>query len=213
MSHNSRPGNSSLSSPSRVGFPEQTPFFVVILYIFLFAILGAQISDAHKVHSRFGLAFTGIVQLVCSAVMSFSVLVLLGWNGWGSSLQEPALPTYILPFVIVVVGVENMSTLVCGFLYPSSVAKPSGSDKSCIFDTFHLLCACANRPGSEQSRHQDCAELFNRPRLPWGYLALHQCSARSRVLPLRCGSHHYRLVHAAYLFSHSEFHWRLRSDD
>jgi len=78
----------------------------------LVGILGAQISNAHKVHSQLGLAITGIVQLCCSSVMSFSILVFLGWNGWGSSLQEPTLPTYILPFVVVVVGVENMSTLV-----------------------------------------------------------------------------------------------------
>jgi hypothetical protein len=83
----------------------------------LFSILGAQLSDATKVHSRFGLAFTGIVQLCCSAVMSFSVLALLGWNGWGwgravSQSHQASLPSYILPFVIVVVGAENMSTLV-----------------------------------------------------------------------------------------------------
>ena len=66
-------------------------------------------------HSRFGLAFTGIVQLCCSAVMSFSVLALLGWNGWGwGAGNETTLPTYVLPFVIVVVGAENMSTLVSG---------------------------------------------------------------------------------------------------
>jgi hypothetical protein len=45
--------------------------------------------------------------------MSFSVCALLGWNGWGYSQAEPVIPTYMLPFVIVVVGVENMSSLVC----------------------------------------------------------------------------------------------------
>ncbi|WWD16532.1 hypothetical protein CI109_100959 [Kwoniella shandongensis] len=69
------------------------------------------LSNASKVHSRFGLAFTGVVQLCCSSVMSFSVLALLGWNGWGASHSESSLPTYVLPFVIVVVGAENMSTL------------------------------------------------------------------------------------------------------
>lgn len=84
----------------------------MILYILLFVILSLQISDATKVHSRFGLAFTGIIQLICSSVMSFSVLSLLGWNGWGMSAGQTTLPTYVLPFVIVVVGVENMSTLI-----------------------------------------------------------------------------------------------------
>lgn len=90
-----------------------TPKSVLFLYLVLFSILGHQLSGATKVHSRFGLAFTGIVQLCCSAVMSFSVLALLGWNGWGwGAGNETTLPTYVLPFVIVVVGAENMSTLV-----------------------------------------------------------------------------------------------------
>lgn len=91
----------------------KTPKSVLFLYLVLFVVLGAQLSNATKVHSRFGLAFTGIVQLCCSAVMSFSVLALLGWNGWGwNSGVETSLPTYVLPFVIVVVGAENMSALV-----------------------------------------------------------------------------------------------------
>lgn len=88
------------------------PNAVLLLYFILVGILLAQLSNATKVHSRFGLAFTGVVQLICSAVMSFSVVALLGWNGWGSSQDETTLPSYVLPFVIVVVGVENMSTLV-----------------------------------------------------------------------------------------------------
>ncbi|WWC87874.1 uncharacterized protein L201_002772 [Kwoniella dendrophila CBS 6074] len=87
------------------------PKIVLFLYLVLFTTLGAQLSNASKVHSRFGLAFTGVVQLCCSTVMSFSVLALLGWNGWGASLKQSSLPTYVLPFVIVVVGAENMSTL------------------------------------------------------------------------------------------------------
>lgn len=95
----------------------KTPKSVLFLYLVLFTILGSQLSNATKVHSRFGLAFTGIVQLCCSAVMSFSVLALLGWNGWGwNSGVETSLPTYVLPFVVVVVGAENMSTLVSPIL-------------------------------------------------------------------------------------------------
>lgn len=89
-----------------------TPTIIYILYLLLFSVLGHQLSNASKVHSRFGLAFTGIVQLCCSTVMSFSILALFGWNGWGVSTGVTTLPTYILPFVIVVVGAENMSTLV-----------------------------------------------------------------------------------------------------
>ncbi|WVQ93411.1 hypothetical protein IAU59_000481 [Kwoniella sp. CBS 9459] len=87
------------------------PKLVLFLYVVLFTTLIAQLSNASKVHSRFGLAFTGVVQLCCSSVMSFSVLALLGWNGWLSHSSQSSLPTYVLPFVIVVVGAENMSTL------------------------------------------------------------------------------------------------------
>ncbi|WVQ79132.1 hypothetical protein IAT38_001227 [Cryptococcus sp. DSM 104549] len=95
-------------SPETISSP---PTLICILYVVLFATLIIQLSNASKAHSRFGLAFTGVVQLCCSAVMSISVLALLGWNGWGVSTSESSLPTYLLPFVIVVVGAENMSTL------------------------------------------------------------------------------------------------------
>ncbi|CAK9781221.1 hypothetical protein CC85DRAFT_331531 [Cutaneotrichosporon oleaginosum] len=91
--------------------PLKPPFYVYALYCIFLVVLLAQLSNASKVHSRFGLAFTGVVQLCCSAVMSFSVLALLGWNGWGWSKGKTVLPTYMLPFVVIIVGVENMSTL------------------------------------------------------------------------------------------------------
>ncbi|ODO04643.1 hypothetical protein I350_05252 [Cryptococcus amylolentus CBS 6273] len=99
----------SASTPAMI--PSSPPTIIIILYFVLFTTLIVQLSNASKVHSRFGLAFTGVVQLCCSSVMSFSVLALLGWNGWGASRGESSLPAYILPFVIVVVGAENMSTL------------------------------------------------------------------------------------------------------
>lgn len=102
-----------MASPhSSNGLSPSPPRIILFLYFVLFTTLIAQLSNASKVHSRFGLAFTGVVQLCCSSVMSFSVLALLGWNGWGASRSQSTLPTYVLPFVIVVVGVDNMSTLV-----------------------------------------------------------------------------------------------------
>lgn len=91
-----------MSKPPRIAY---------LLYFVLLGTLLAQLSNASKVHSRFGLAFTGVVQLCCSAVMSFSILALLGWNGWGWSKGQTVLPTYTLPFVVIIVGAENMSTL------------------------------------------------------------------------------------------------------
>lgn len=95
----------------------KTPRIVFVLYaLLLFGLLYQLSRNATKVHSPIGLAFTGIVQLCCSALMSSGVLAVLGWNdlswkGWGWSKGQTVLPTYVLPFVIVVVGVENMSVL------------------------------------------------------------------------------------------------------
>jgi hypothetical protein len=82
----------------------------------MFIILVSQVNFATRVHSKFGLAITGIVQLCCSAIMSLSVLALIGWNGWGWSSLPSSVPAWVLPMVIVIVGVENMSTLVSLFI-------------------------------------------------------------------------------------------------
>jgi hypothetical protein len=90
--------------------------YFIIGYIAMFIILVSQVNFATRVHSKFGLAITGIVQLCCSAIMSLSVLALIGWNGWGWSSLPSSVPAWVLPMVIVIVGVENMSTLVSLFL-------------------------------------------------------------------------------------------------
>ena len=86
--------------------------YFIIGYMAMFIILVSQVNFATRVHSKFGLAITGIVQLCCSAIMSLSVLALIGWNGWGWSSLPSSVPAWVLPMVIVIVGVENMSTLV-----------------------------------------------------------------------------------------------------
>lgn len=83
-------------------------FYAVVICYFLVLL-----SRATHVHSRFGLAFTGIIELGTSSIMAFSVMTLLGF---GTSSQdavegETAVPYYILPFVILLVGVENMSAV------------------------------------------------------------------------------------------------------
>jgi hypothetical protein len=93
------------------------PIPIIGLFVVLIAWLLWLLARATNVHSRFGLAFTGVVELTCSSVMSYSVLTLLEaagitWRSDLSSSTEPRVPWYILPFVIVVVGVENMSALV-----------------------------------------------------------------------------------------------------
>lgn len=53
--------------------------------------------------------------------MSLSVLALIGWNGWGWSSLPSSVPAWVLPMVIVIVGVENMSTLVSYTMLPRKV--------------------------------------------------------------------------------------------
>lgn len=90
--------------------------YFIIGYMAMFLILLFQVNFATRVHSKFGLAVTGIVQLCCSAIMSLSVLALIGWNGWGWSSLPSSVPAWVLPMVIVIVGVENMSTLVSSLM-------------------------------------------------------------------------------------------------
>lgn len=69
----------------------------MILLSFIFRGL----VQMRRLHSRFGIAFTGSVQLVLDLIMSLSVCALLG-------IRLTAVPWSILPFIIVVVGSESM---------------------------------------------------------------------------------------------------------
>ena len=93
---------------------EEIPTAIIVLYTMLLAYLLVLLSRATNVHSRFGLAFTGVVELACSSIMSFSVMALLGFSDRrdGNRNGEANVPYYILPFVILIVGVENMSAIV-----------------------------------------------------------------------------------------------------
>lgn len=87
------------------------PLYAAVILYFLFLL-----SRASAMHSRFGIAFTGVIQVLCSAVMSFSVMAFLGF-GWGDAGNrnangETVVPYYLMPLVILIVGVENMATLV-----------------------------------------------------------------------------------------------------
>lgn len=110
--------NTTRAPISTLGSTEaaSTPNLILALYAILILTLLRQLSNATKVHSRFGLAFTGVVELTCSTIMSFSVLGLLGWADNGDQ-EGRGLPVYMMPFVIVVVGVENMSTLVSSRIF------------------------------------------------------------------------------------------------
>ena len=70
-------------------------YFALILYIF------RGLVQMRRLHSRFGIAFTGSAQLIIDMIMSLSLCALLG-------IQLNAVPWALLPFVIVVVGSESM---------------------------------------------------------------------------------------------------------
>ncbi|GHJ85237.1 hypothetical protein NliqN6_1639 [Naganishia liquefaciens] len=91
------------------------PSYIFLLYAAVILYFLFLLSRASAMHSRFGIAFTGVIQVLCSAVMSFSVMAFLGF-GWGDTATrnahgETVVPYYLMPLVILIVGVENMATL------------------------------------------------------------------------------------------------------
>lgn len=70
-------------------------------YMTLLLFIFRGLVQMRRLHSRFGIAFTGSVQLLLDLIMSLSVCALLG-------IRLTAVPWSILPFIIVVVGSESM---------------------------------------------------------------------------------------------------------
>ena len=57
------------------------------------------------VHSRIGLAFTGIVEIVVSTITSVSVCALVGF-------RATMVPWELFPIIVLFIGVENMGSIV-----------------------------------------------------------------------------------------------------
>ena len=57
------------------------------------------------VHSRIGLAFTGLVEIAVSTITSVSVCALVGF-------RVTMVPRELFPIILVFIGVENMSSIV-----------------------------------------------------------------------------------------------------
>lgn len=80
------------------------PYIFGVAYALFIIYVSVSVSRLNEVHSRFGLAITGIAQLCVSTIMSISLLELCDW-------RLRLVPWTVVPFVIVVVGVENMLTI------------------------------------------------------------------------------------------------------
>lgn len=168
--------------------------FIGLIYLAMVAFAGWQVSFATRVHSRIGLAVTGIVQVLISAVMSLSVLALIGWNGWGWSTMPSSVPLWSLPMVVVVVGVENMSHLV-----RIMSSSPLTVDTCGLLDSLSLLRSGAHRSRPQQSRHSHSLYLFDEHPVACPHLALSGRHICPGVLRVRDCRQYNGLVHATYL--------------
>ncbi|TDL27651.1 hypothetical protein BD410DRAFT_782783 [Rickenella mellea] len=79
--------------------------FLYLSYIIFFVYFSGSMSRMNTVHSRAGLCFTGLVEILCSTITSLSVCAIGG-------LRITMVPWGILPIVLVFVGAENMFRLI-----------------------------------------------------------------------------------------------------
>ncbi len=211
------PNNFPTFSPAAIPLP------IIFLYFLLMAYIMFCLSNAHQAHSRFGLAFTGIIELGCSTVMSFSVMILFGWGGerWNQVAEMDALngrgvagvPWYLLPFVVVIVGAENMSAVVSHDkeIYPSpqsyklgpwsrpSLTRYPSTDRSGIFHPSHILRSRSAWRSARKSRQIPFRDICaghhrSHPHPIDGLPSTRQRSLHIRLRPDLC-----RLVDVAYL--------------
>ncbi|KAG8882560.1 hypothetical protein FRB98_003601 [Tulasnella sp. 332] len=78
---------------------------IYLCYIVIFTYFSGALRRIDTVHSRFGLAFTGLVEIIASTVTSVSVCALGGF-------RVTMVPWAILPVMIVFIGAEDMFILI-----------------------------------------------------------------------------------------------------
>ncbi|WFD27866.1 hypothetical protein MNAN1_002874 [Malassezia nana] len=98
-----QPGSTMLEfQPQSVTKRPKLHFQVVLIgYLLLLLFIFRELVQMRRLHTRFGMAFTGSVQLCIDLIMSLSLCALLG-------IRLTAVPWSILPFIIVLVGGETM---------------------------------------------------------------------------------------------------------
>ncbi|KAF9068353.1 sterol regulatory element binding protein cleavage-activating protein [Rhodocollybia butyracea] len=79
--------------------------FLYLSYAIFFVYVFWSMRQMKSVHSRVGIAFTALVEIVVSTITSLSVCALVGF-------KVTMVPWELLPIVIVFVGAENMFNLV-----------------------------------------------------------------------------------------------------
>ncbi|OCH89079.1 sterol regulatory element binding protein cleavage-activating protein [Obba rivulosa] len=79
--------------------------FSYIAYTAFFVYCFRSMRRMKMVHSRIGLAFTGLVEIVVSTLTSMSVCALVGF-------RVTMVPWELLPIVVLFIGVENMFNIV-----------------------------------------------------------------------------------------------------
>ncbi|KZT70191.1 hypothetical protein DAEQUDRAFT_668275 [Daedalea quercina L-15889] len=92
----------SLTTKSRFTFLST---FCYTAYLVFVVYCVRSMRNMKTVHSRFGLALTGLVELVVSTITSLSVCALVGF-------KMTMVPWYLFPIIVMFIGVENMFHIV-----------------------------------------------------------------------------------------------------
>ncbi|KAI0059046.1 hypothetical protein BV25DRAFT_1860933 [Artomyces pyxidatus] len=90
--------------------------FIYLAYTAFAIMFGRGVRNALPVHNGVGLVFTGAIEVVVSTITSLSVCALVGF-------RVTMIPWGIFPLVILVIGAENMFTLVEAVV-KTSIALP-----------------------------------------------------------------------------------------
>lgn len=98
-------------------------------YVVIFVYFSGSLRRIDTLHDRFGMAFTGIVEIIMSTLCSISVCEIIGFQlnmvpPYVHKICKTAVSTEpvglydseILPVIIVFVGAENMFTMVSPML-------------------------------------------------------------------------------------------------
>ncbi|KAF9234035.1 sterol-sensing domain of SREBP cleavage-activation-domain-containing protein [Melanogaster broomeanus] len=93
------------SMTKKKGFSSSISSFVYLAYGIFFAYVSWSMKRMHGVHTRIGLTFTAMFEIVASTITSLSVCALMRF-------KVTMVPWSLLPIVIIFVGAENMFNLV-----------------------------------------------------------------------------------------------------